>query len=150
MNVLLVFDTVQGNTEKIARAISKALAPVDVKMLRPGEVDQTDFKSIDLFIAGSPTMGGKPTSPMQEFLSGLPAGALNGIDVVAFDTRIPAKWVKIFGYAAEKIAVVLKNKGGRLAAPAEGFIVGGSKGPLKEGELERASAWIKGIETSKY
>jgi flavodoxin len=149
MKALLVFDSVQGNTEKVSRAIAAALAPAEVKMLRPGEAGSSDFKSIDLLIAGSPTMGGRPTLPMQAFLSGIPSDALKGIDVVAFDTRLKTWWVKIFGYAAGRIADVLKIKGGRLAAPPQGFFVLGSKGPLKEGELERAGAWIKRIQTDK-
>jgi hypothetical protein len=30
-------------------------------------------------------------------------------------------------------------------APPEGFIVKGREGPLKDGELERAAGWAKGI-----
>lgn len=143
MKVLLVYDTVEGNTEKVARAIAAALAPAEVKMLRPGEAGSADFKTVNLLIVGSPTMGGRPTLPMQSFLSGIPADALKGMDVAAFDTRLKTWWVKIFGFAAGKIADTLKSKGGKLLAPPAGFFVLGSKGPLKEGELERAGTWIK-------
>jgi hypothetical protein len=37
------------------------------------------------------------------------------------------------------------KKGGELIAPPEGFFVQGTEGPLKEGELERASDWAKQI-----
>ena len=149
MKVLLVFDSVQGNTEKVARSMAAALELAEVKVVRPGEVGPPDLKSIDLLVVGSPTMGGRPTQPMHAFLSGIPADALKGIDVVAFDTRLKAAWVKIFGFASGKIAGMLKSKGGRLAAPPQGFFVLGRNGPLKEGELERAAAWIKGIQASK-
>jgi flavodoxin I len=149
MKVLLVYDSVQGNTEKIARAMAAALEPAEVKVVRPGEVTPPDLQSIDLLVVGSPTLGGRPTPPMQKFLAGIPCDALKGMDVVAFDTRLKAAWVKIFGFASGKIVNILKNKGGRLAVPPEGFIVLGSKGPLKEGELERAATWIKGIPASK-
>jgi flavodoxin len=149
MKVMLVFDSVQGNTEKVARAIASALAPAEVKVARPGEVRPPDLKSIDLLIVGSPTIGGRPTQPMQAFLSGIPADALKGIDVIAFDTRLKSAWVKIFGFAARRIANSLKNKGGRLVAPPQGFFMVGSKGPLKEGELVRAGAWIKEIQSAK-
>jgi len=46
-----------------------------------------------------------------------------------------------FGYAAKPIADRLVRKRGSLASPPEGFLVGGSEGPLKEGELERAAEW---------
>ena len=51
--------------------------------------------------------------------------------------RHPGVFVKIFGYAAKPIADRLTKKGGNLAVPAEGFYVGGTEGPLLEGELER-------------
>jgi flavodoxin I len=53
-------------------------------------------------------------------------------------------------YAAGKIADSLKKKGATLMASPEGFFVKGKEGPLKEGELERAAGWAKGIlETRK-
>lgn len=65
--------------------------------------------------------------------------------MAAFDTRLPAKWVKIFGYAADRIGDSLKRRGGKLAAPPEGFFVEGTIGPLKEGEPERAAGWAEEI-----
>jgi len=50
-----------------------------------------------------------------------------------------------FGYDAPRIARSLERSGGNLLAPPEGFVVLGMKGPLKEGELERAAGWAKGI-----
>ena len=70
--------------------------------------------------------------------------------VAAFDTRISTGDIKsgflrylvnLFGYAAEPLARKLKRKGGELIADPEGFIVNGTKGPLKEGEIERAEKW---------
>jgi len=145
MKILLVFDTVQGNTDKIARAMASALIPFDVKLMRPGEVTPADFQFVDWLIVGSPTMGGRPTRAMQSFLSGLSGNTLNNINAVAFDTRLTAGWVKIFGYAAGRIAGSLESKGAKLAAPPEGFFILDSKGPLKEGELERAGEWIRAV-----
>jgi len=150
MKVLIVYDSIQGNTEKVARAMAAALSSSgDVKVLKPGEVASSDLKSIDLLIVGSPTLGGRPTQPMQTFLAGIPADALKGIDVVAFDTRLKAAWVKIFGFASGRIADALKSKGGRLLAPPQGFFVAGRNGPLKDGESERAAEWAKGISLPK-
>jgi flavodoxin len=150
MKALIIYDSVQGNTEKVARAMADAIAPaVEVKVLKVPGVNISDLKAIDLLIVGSPTMGGRPTQPMQTFLSGIPSDVLKGVDVLAFDTRLKAGWVKIFGYAAGRIADGLKSKGGRLVTPPQGFIVAGSKGPLKEGELERAGAWIKEVQPGK-
>jgi hypothetical protein len=45
---------------------------------------------------------------------------------------------------------VLASKGGLQVLPPEGFYVLGQKGPLKEGELDRALEWGKRIrEASK-
>jgi flavodoxin I len=149
MKALIVFDTVQGNTEIMARAMAVALTSVDVKVIRPGEVNPQDLKTIDLLVVGSPTMGGRPTHTMQAFMTGIPSDALKGIDLIVFDTRLTAGWVKIFGYAAGKIADGLKIKGGRLIASPAGFFVTGNKGPLKYGEKERAATWIKTILANK-
>jgi flavodoxin len=71
--------------------------------------------------------------------------SLEGIKVAAFDTRATSKFAKIFGNAAGRMAGQLTKKGGVPAASPEGFFVTGTKGPLKDGELERAAAWAKGI-----
>jgi flavodoxin len=143
MNVLLVYDTVEGNTEKVARAMASALAPAEVKLVRPGEAASLDLKSFKLVIIGSPTLGGRPTQPMQAFLAGISADSLKGIDAAAFDTRLTAGWVKVFGFASARIAKLVEGKGARMAAPPEGFFVTGNKGPLKDGELERVADWVK-------
>ncbi len=143
MKALIVYDSQYGNTEKIARAIGSAIAG-EVKVVRVGEADPAAIVGPDWIIVGSPTQGGRATKPLQEFLNKIPAGALNGKKAAAFDTRIPSAWVKIFGFAAGRIGRALKGKGANVIA-AEGFFVKGTKGPLKEGELERAAAWAKGL-----
>ena len=148
MKALIVYDSVYGNTEKIARAIAEAITPSnEVKVLRAGEANPSELASIDLLIVGSPTHGGRPTPAVQNLLNKAPK--LQGIKVAAFDTRIPTKLVRVFGYAAGRIANNLKKKGSTLIASPEGFFVTGGQGPLKEGELERAAAWAKGILESK-
>jgi len=150
MKVLIVYDSVYGNTEKIARAIAEAITPSnEVKVLRAGEANPSELASIDLLIVGSPTHAGRPTPAIQDLLNKVPKLSLQGINVAAFDTRIPTKLVRVFGYAAGRIAGNLKRKGGTLIASPEGFFVTGSKGPLKEGELERAAGWAKGMLESK-
>ena len=144
MKALIVYDSVYGNTEKIARAIAEAITPSgEVKVLGAGEANPSELESTDLLIVGSPTHGGRPTSAVQDLLKKVPK--LQGINVAAFDTRIQTKLVGVFGYAAGRIANNLKKKGGNLIASPEGFFVTGGQGPLKEGELERAAAWAKGI-----
>lgn len=150
MKALVIYDSVYGNTEKIARAIGEAIAPSgEVKVLRAGEANPSELASVDLLVVGSPTHAGRPAAGVQHFLGKVPAASLKGINVAAFDTRISKKIVGIFGYAAGRIAGNLKKKGGTLIAPPEGFFVTGGEGPLTEGELERAAAWAKRLLESK-
>ena len=151
MKALIVYDSVYGNTEKIARAIAEAISPPDeVKMLRAGDANPSHLESIDLLIVGSPTHAGRPTPAVHDFLNKVTQQTSGGVKVTAFDTRATAKFARIFGYAAGRIAGNLKNKGGTVIASPEGFFVTGREGPLKEGELERAAAWARAIrETTK-
>ncbi len=142
MKVLVLYDSIEGNTEKVAQSIAGALT--DAKSARPGEASALDLKAYDALIVGSPTLGGRPSQPMQDWLAQLPQDGLKDKVFLVFDTRLTAGWVKIFGFASEKIAKALSAKGAKLLAAPQGFYVKGSKGPLKEGELERAAAWAKG------
>jgi len=144
MKVMIIYDSVYGNTEEIAKAIGGAITG-DVKVLRVGEVNLSELKTLDLLIVGSPTQGGRPTPVIQDFLNKVQGAEINTINVAAFDTRLSTKLVGIFGYAAGRIADNLKGKGGTLIASPEGFFVKGREGPLGEGEQERAVSWAKGI-----
>ena len=150
MKVLIVYDSVFGNTEQVAQAIGNALgSQEDVEILRVSNVKPEQLTGLELLIVGSPTHGGRPTPVIQDFLNRVSEPAIRGINVAAFDTRLSTRLVGIFGYAAGRIAGSLKRKGGTLIASPEGFFVKGKEGPLKEGELERAASWAKVIVKSK-
>ena len=142
MKSLVVYDSLYGNTAQVAEAIGAALAG-ESQVLRVAEANPSELGSFDLVIIGAPTHGGRATEDMQAFLARV--RALEGAKVAAFDTRLKARWVKVFGNAAGKIATRLKALGATLVADPEGFIVKGKKGPLVEGELERAAAWAKSL-----
>jgi len=144
MRIFVVYDSVYGNTEKIAKAISASLAG-EVRVVAMSEADPTVLSASDLLIVGSPTHGGRPTPATQGFLDGIPELAAKGMKAAAFDTRLPGRFAAIFGYAADRIAESLKGKGCEIGLPPEAFYVKGKKGPLREGELERASGWAKRI-----
>jgi flavodoxin len=155
MKALVVFDSVFGNTEKVAREIGGALSPAgEVEVVRVGEVRLEQLKGLDILIVGSPTRAFKATEPVRKWLNSIPAHALDEVKVAAFDTRADLKvvnsglltfMVKLFGYAAEPIAASLQKKGGNPAAAPGGFFITAAEGPLREGELERAAAWAKRI-----
>jgi flavodoxin len=144
VKALVVYDSAYGNTEKIAQAIGAAIGD-DVPVVRVEQADLSKLETADLLIAGAPTYGGRPREPMQNWLKQIGSGALEGRNVAAFDTRLAWRWVRLFGFAAGRIASSLEAKGGKLAMPGEGFIVDGGPGPLKEGELERAAEWAKEV-----
>ena len=155
MSALVMYDSVFGNTEKIARAIADALGPHgSVEMLRAGEITPARLTGLDLLVVGSPTRGFRPTEAVAITLKGLRGRSLQGMRVAAFDTRFKADeldsagmrfLVKTGGYAAKRIAAQLKKAGGNLVLPPEGFYVEDTEGPLKDGELERAAGWAKSL-----
>jgi flavodoxin len=155
MKISIIYDSVFGNTEKIARAIGDALGTQEnVGILRVSDVKQEQLVGLNLLIVGSPTRAFRSTWAIKHFLKSIPADGLKGVKVAAFDTRMSMEnvnsrmlhfLVNIFGYAAGPIAEKLRKKAGGLSIAPEGFIVKGTKGPLKEGELERAAAWAKQV-----
>jgi flavodoxin I len=147
MRALVVYDSFYGNTEEIAKAIGGAITGGEVSVLRAGEVGPPELENISLLVVGAPTQGGRATPQIRDFLKRVSKAEINGVDAAAFDTRVASKVAKIFGYAAGKIAGNLKKKGANLVAEPEGFFVEGTKGPLTEGELERAAAWGSGLKS---
>jgi flavodoxin I len=140
MRTLVLYDSMYGFTEKIAKAIGSGIAG-EVKVARVSEASVTEATGYDLLVIGSPTQGGRMLKPVQEWLSNLQEESLKGKKAAAFDTRIPAKWVKLFGYAAGKIVESLKKKGLNVIVDPEAFFVKAARGPLLDGEEERAKSW---------
>jgi len=147
MKALVVYDSVFGNTEKVAQAVAQALGSEAVKV---PAVSSTALVDITLLVVGSPTRAFRATPATMAWIKALPANALSGVKVAAFDTRISAEesgsgflkaMVKLFGYAAKPILAALQKKGVQAVAADEGFYVNASEGPLRDGELGRAAAW---------
>jgi flavodoxin I len=144
MKAIVIYDSQYGNTERIAKAIGGAIGE-EAKVVKVGEVKYGDLAPYHFVLIGSPTQGGKETATVKAFLDNLPAEALKEKRLAAFDTRLKSAWVKIFGYAAPRIEAAIKAKGGNATAQPQGFFVKGRRGPLLEGELERAAAWAKSV-----
>lgn len=160
---MVLYDSLHGNTEKIARAIGDGLSggtaeTGSVEVLAVGAVQPEQLPECDLLIVGGPTHGSRPSAPMYAFLKRIAPDALTGVRVAAFDTRtdmnrlqgpvrLVGKVFDRFGYAAPKILTALEANGGIRVKPPEGFIVLGTEGPLLEGELARAMAWGSQINT---
>ena len=160
MKALIIYDSVFGNTGKVAQAIGETISTNlqgQAQTLQVAKVTQEQLQGLQLLVVGSPTRGFRPTEAITKLLSEMSKQQLDGVQVAAFDTRIlletiDSKALRFIvdkgGYAASSIAKNLQKKGGDLIADPEGFLVTGEQGPLKEGELERAETWAQKL-TSK-
>jgi flavodoxin len=144
MKILIVYDSVFGNTQKIAETIGAALAGHQVKVVNVQEFTVADLTGIELLIAGCPTQSWTSTVAMNGFIHEIPDEALNGIKTATFDTRVRSRFA---GSAAPKIEKGLKKKGALIIAPPMAFLVKGRQGPLMAGEEQRASEWAKQLLT---
>jgi flavodoxin len=140
MKTVLVYDSIYGNTELLARAISTIING-EIKLARVNDVKFSDMKNLDLLIIGAPTHGGRSTQQILNFIDTVVSPNIKGVSLAVFDTRLTSKLVGVFGYAARRISDNLVKQGAILVMPPEGFFVKGTKGPLVEGEMERSKKW---------
>ncbi|HNV10069.1 MAG TPA: hypothetical protein PKN27_01875 [Propionibacteriaceae bacterium] len=155
MKAVVVYESLWGNTAKVAHAIAAGLGP-EVRALPTDEATGDAIAGADLIVAGGPVFAfhlssertresirrnpGTTRAPdlshqsLRSWMEALPAGQGR---CAGFDTEVRGP----FGKGAPTIVDALEAKGyARLAEPL-GFIVTDKEGPLKEGELERARAW---------
>jgi flavodoxin len=141
VNVLVVYGSQFGNTERIARTIGAALEPRhDVQVVGARDARALARSPVDLLIVGAPTQMFGRRLIVRAFLDGLRRQGLSGVPAAAFDTRMGTPTEKNAA-ASETIAARLEAAGCRLAAPPESFLVAGFTGPLVAGEEERARRW---------
>ncbi len=153
MNVLIVYDSAFGNTERIARAIAERLG--SARLIRVEEAGALEHPECDLLIVAAPTQRQRASPAMQEWLERLPRGALKNVPAAAFDTRYRMSRL-LTGSAAARIASRLKRAGARLVVPPESFFMGRDVPPqgqkrrhemerLEPGEEGRATQWAASI-----
>ncbi len=143
MKVLIVYDSQFGNTEKVAQAVAASLGTKeDTHLAKVEMVKPEDMKGLDILIVGSPVHAWGPTKAVKLFLKSLKPEILSGVRAAAFDTGYPSRMA---GSAAKKIEKSLIKSGCSIVAPTVKFAVTGNKGPLADGELDKATAWTKGI-----
>ncbi len=149
MKILIIYDTVHGNTKQVAEAIGEGFGSDNgVQVVQADHPDANSLSGIDLLIIGSPTHGGWYTEAIKSFINAHPADALKNLKAAAFDTSSTkvekSAFVKFiinfFGNAAPRIAKTLRNKGANVIASAS-FLVMDMEGPLQDGELDRAKSW---------
>jgi flavodoxin I len=155
MKALIIYDSFFGNTEKIAKAIGSTISgQMDVEVCKVSDIKLEQLKGLFLLIVGSPTRAFRPSPAITKFLNSIAAGSLSGVKAASFDTRISISdtnsrflrfMANLFGYAAKPISEKLGKKGAQIVIAPEGFLVKDTKGPLKDGEIERVAEWARQI-----
>ena len=155
MKILILYDSVYGHTKQIAQAIGKGVDDQhDLEIINANALNKEKLSDVDILIIGSPTHGGRYTEAIQAFFKDMAPDLSKNLSGAAFDTRtsstgIAGRIEKIFGRAAPRIVRDMEKQEWRLLVEPEGFIVKGRKGPLREGELDRAEEWAKTILKAK-
>ena len=134
---LVVYDSVYGNTEKIARALAKGLEDggVDVQCVRVDAAEFDELNGYDLLFVGSPVQGWSASKLTKEFLERLKSVEdLSGKKAFAFDTKMGRS--RLVGSAGGMIEGKLKSLGLTIIKPHASAVVKGREGPLEEGAEE--------------
>jgi flavodoxin len=144
MKTLVIYDTNYGNTKKIAKAVASKLGK-DTKTISVADLKKKDLKGVDVLVAGCPVIACSPTEKMSQFLASLKDNELRGIKATSFDTRM-----KLFFFtdAAKKISKELARAGAAIIVNPQDFYVRKAEGPLRDGEMEKASVWAADIKNS--
>jgi flavodoxin len=148
MNALVVYESQFGNTEKVALAIAgglRAFGQVQALRVEPGK--PVELQGVELLVLGGPALSWGATAGIRSFLETASSQHLRGLTVACFDTRYrKARWLT--GSAAGALEKQMKKMGISPVVPAESFFVTGQKGPLVDGELERAATWAQALVTA--
>jgi flavodoxin len=155
VKAFVVYESFWGNTAAVAQAIAAGIGP-NTPALPTGAATPETIAGADLIVVGSPVLGFRmPTEKMRDSIRVKPgaphppdlsqpslASWLEGLGkgqgaAAAFDTRIRGP----FGSAAPAILKALEKAGYRGLAKPRGFIVTGTYGPMRDGELEEARRW---------
>lgn len=136
VKALVVYDSVYGNTEKVARALAAGLESggVDVDVVKVDAIRFDELSRIDLLCIGSPVHAWSASKPVKEFLERLKSvEGLSGKKAFAFDTKMKSRFA---GSAGGKIERKLESLGLTVAKHSESAIVKGREGPLEESAEE--------------
>jgi flavodoxin len=165
MRTLVVYESMFGNTERIARAIAGGLERhADVEIHDVREVPADAVREADLIVAGGPTHAFSMSRPstradatkqgapqrdaavgLREWLAGLRTSQHSAL-VATFDTRVD-KVRHLPGSAAKSAWKTARHLGFRMAAKPHSFYVSDTPGPLLTGEVERAESWGEALGT---
>lgn len=164
MSALVVYESMFGNTKRIALAVADGIATrLPVKAVEVGDAPEDIGGDVELLVVGGPTHAHGMSSPatrksaaerareplvsqrigIREWLDRAKTGLFD-VHAAAFDTRING--MAIFtGSAAKGYTRGLRSAGFRVDWPAQSFLVNMRTPPgedaLLAGQLEEARAW---------
>ena len=144
--VAIVVESKYGNTAKVAEAIAKGLNESgieDVTISRIREADISQIARADIILIGSPNHVGGPTRSVRKLIRRMSTSDLTNKQVAFFDTYMG----KDIGKAVRKMEAETSSRGPKTRVLTSGLSlrVEGMKGPLAEGELEKAVEFGKSI-----
>jgi menaquinone-dependent protoporphyrinogen IX oxidase len=154
MKGIVIYDTSFGNTRKIAETIAATLneSGIDTDVFDIKNVKKLSGKEYDFLALGSPTRYGTMSFAVKFFLGKIKSEEWMNKRFIAFDTENPENVEKSRAEnknwsAAEKIAEKLREKKMNQLLPVLKGLVqsSGLKGPLVEGEIERAKNYAEKI-----
>jgi len=140
MKGIVVYDTSYRNTKRIADTIAETLkeSGAEAELFYVKEVRKLNAHEYSFLVLGSPTRFGTMSFAVRFFLGKVKSKEWMGKPFAAFDTENPENIERKEGSAAEKIAQKLRDKQMNQLLPVLKAVVLGRKGPLQEGEIERA------------
>lgn len=151
---LVIYDTSHGNTKKIAETIAESLkaSEIEIDLFNIKEIKKLNANDYNFLVLGSPTKFGTMSFAIKFFLGKVKSNEWENKPFSAFDTENPenvekSRLEKKEWSAAEKIAIKLKEKNMRQLLPVHKALVLGLKGPLVEGEIDRAKSYAKELAT---
>jgi len=136
LKALVVYDSMYGNTEKLAKALGAGLASggVDVAVKKVDSIKSGELIGVDLLCVGSPTHAWNASKLTKEFLEQLKnVEGLSGKKAFAFATKMKSR---LAGDAGGKIENKLRDADLTIARHSETAIVEGREGPLEENAEE--------------
>jgi hypothetical protein len=161
-HAVVVYESVFGDARAIAHAIAEGLSgDVETDVLAAGDAPPEIGRDVSLLVVGGPNHAfGMPRrstrqsavqqygadiadtgTGLHEWLDAVRVLA-DGLPAAAFDTRGSGHPVLTkMDHATRTEEKLLNRLGARVIAPAEHFLVVDTKGPLVEGEEDRARRW---------
>jgi len=146
-NAIVIYDSVYGHTEKVARALAQGLeksGTVKAILFRANEADVGRPGEYDVLLVGAPTHAWYASEPIRKLLGKIGESALKGTKAFAFDTKMRSR---LAGSGAKHIEERLSKLGAEIVKDRTSAIVMGREGPLEEG-TESKFAGI-GLEIAK-